>query len=168
MGGGSSVASADIYAREGLEVPTLTQKTREELRRFIPAAGTSIRNPLDVSLAMREIELLARTVEIVAADPLVDIIVLAQDWLMLRFGGPEFAPKIAAYLADCIKAKRLGKPLVAVLRSWTAQPKPVAVGKQLEQDLLEAGVPTYPTEERAAHALARFCAYHEFQREAGR
>jgi acyl-CoA synthetase (NDP forming) len=165
VGGGTSVASADIYAREGLEVPTLTQRTRDELRRFIPAAGTSVSNPLDTALAMREIELLARTVETVAADPLVDIIVVAQHWLMLRFAGPEFAPKLAAYLADCVKENRFGKPLVVMLRSWTAQPGPVAEVKLLEQDLLQAGIPTYPTEERAVHALARFCAYHEFQRE---
>ena len=76
-GGGNSVAGADVCAREGLELPTLSQKTLNELRSFIPPEGTSIRNPLDIGLVIRNIEFLLRALEPVAADPVIDCIILA-------------------------------------------------------------------------------------------
>ncbi len=49
MGGGFAVLSADQMALEGLTVPPLPERTQEELREFIPIAGTSVRNPVDAT-----------------------------------------------------------------------------------------------------------------------
>ena len=165
VGGGTSVASADIYVWEGLEVPTLSDQTRRELRGFIAPAGTSIRNPLDIGLVMRDMSLLERTLDAVASDPLVDIIVVAQHWLMLWFTQGEVVPKLAEFLADFVRQNKHGKPLVAVTRCWTEDPKGRGWLMDLDRALLEAGIPTYPTEERVARALANFVKYHEFMGE---
>jgi len=45
--GGFSVTETDSCVKVGLEVPQLEKKTIAELRKILPAAGTSIGNPLD-------------------------------------------------------------------------------------------------------------------------
>jgi len=162
VGGGSSVASADIYARAGLQVPTLSPEVRRELQSYIAPAGTSVRNPLDISGIMRDTSTIRRTLENVASDPLVDILVVAQHWLMVWFTRGKVVPTLAEYLADFVRENRYGKPLVAVTRNWTENPEGRGWIMDLERALLEAGIPTYPTEERAAKALAKYVRYYEF------
>lgn len=45
--GGFSVIETDQCMKIGLKVPQFTDKTMEELRKLVPIAGTSIKNPLD-------------------------------------------------------------------------------------------------------------------------
>jgi acyl-CoA synthetase (NDP forming) len=162
VGGGSSVASADIYARAGFAVPKLSEDTRNELRRFIAPAGTSVRNPLDISGVMRDTDTVKRTLEKVAADPVVDIIVIAQHWLMVWFTQGKVVPTLAEYLTEFVRENRYGKPLVAVTRNWTEQQEGRGWIMELDRALLAAGIPTYPTEERAASALSKYVGYYEF------
>ena len=48
-GGGNAVLAADRMALEGLTVPPLPERTQQQLREFIPIAGTSVRNPVDAT-----------------------------------------------------------------------------------------------------------------------
>jgi acetyltransferase len=48
-GGGFAVLSSDQLALVGLRVPPLPEEVQEELREFVPIAGTSVRNPVDVT-----------------------------------------------------------------------------------------------------------------------
>jgi len=45
--GGFAVVQSDMCVKAGLQVPQFTQKAIDELRKFVPAAGTMIGNPLD-------------------------------------------------------------------------------------------------------------------------
>lgn len=45
--GGFSVMETDLCVKAGLEVPQFEEATMRELRKIVPIAGTSIRNPLD-------------------------------------------------------------------------------------------------------------------------
>ncbi len=46
-GGGFAVLSADAIDREGLVVPKLPQSAVDEMREYIPVAGSSVNNPID-------------------------------------------------------------------------------------------------------------------------
>ncbi|MEE8353931.1 MAG: CoA-binding protein, partial [Dehalococcoidales bacterium] len=59
-GGGNSVALADICSREGLEVPRLSESTRQELNSFIRLAGNSARNPIDAWMLQEDVDLFRR------------------------------------------------------------------------------------------------------------
>ena len=48
-GGGFSVLAADAMANVGVDLPELAGETTAELRRLMPVAGNSIRNPIDAS-----------------------------------------------------------------------------------------------------------------------
>ncbi|MCX8176636.1 MAG: hypothetical protein N3E48_05360, partial [Candidatus Bathyarchaeota archaeon] len=45
--GGSAVIHTDLCVKVGLTVPRFSEETQNKLRKFIPLAGTSIKNPLD-------------------------------------------------------------------------------------------------------------------------
>ena len=59
MGGGVSVYAADACGREGLELPALSQHTRDELKTFISEAGGSTKNPVDCGAGFVDVSLLA-------------------------------------------------------------------------------------------------------------
>lgn len=93
-GGGSVVASGDAVIRAGLEVPILSQKTQEALRKLMPARATAT-NPVDVAGAADEDPLsFAHLTEICLKDPDVDGVIVAglfggYRWLLSEDFGPR-------------------------------------------------------------------------------
>lgn len=75
-GGGNGVNAADLCARFGLEVPTLTPQTIEKLRPLVPAIA-SLGNPFDLTPEMGSAKYsgnYAEVLDLIADDPLVDTI----------------------------------------------------------------------------------------------
>ena len=165
-GGGISVGGADACAREGLEVPTLTPETRKGLRGFIPLAGQSIMNPLDAHMVLIDISLLERTLDLVSADPLIDMIVvyLHLDWLYDMDQGAHIA-KLGTYLAGPARDHVHDKPYVVSCGYYRNQNGLEQANRMLQQELLRARVPVYHGLARAARALAKLAEYHQFHRE---
>jgi acyl-CoA synthetase (NDP forming) len=180
-GGGNSVAGADICAREGLELPTLTPETAKVLRSFIPPEGTIITNPLDIGVVLRDVSVLLRSLEPVAADPLIDSIIFALPvGLLLAALLPQMATtdaKTFVALADreyrsaidsIIRFARQDvhrKPLMMVPQVGMGLPLPGVRGKT-QRDLIAAGIPVYLSLQRATRALSKFIGYHEFHTKA--
>ncbi len=52
FGGGSSVLATDECERAGLHMVPLPSETRDRLKSFIPAAGSMLRNPLDIGFLL--------------------------------------------------------------------------------------------------------------------
>ncbi len=75
--GGLAVSAAEACGSEGLRLANLSSATRSELARFVPATGTSLRNPIDVSLtASFDTGIYIKAARAVAADPEVDAVVV--------------------------------------------------------------------------------------------
>jgi len=165
LGGGTSVTSADICAREGLEVPPLTLQTQAELRKFIPLAGASIRNPLDTGSVFMNNSLLERELELVAADPNIDMLIILPFMDMVYGGGPEHMNKIINYLCDFSRGNRYDKPVAIVFHSFGNDPGERELRTKLQVELPNKGVAVYQSLESASRALARFAEYHRFLRE---
>jgi len=165
LGGGSSVASADVCAREGLEMPTLTAKTQAELKKFISLAGSSIKNPLDTGLVFRDVSMLEREIELVAADPLIDILIVRPHLDMARFAGPDQVNHLVNYLCDFSRHNAHDKPLVITFHSFANDPWEAELRAKLQVELPQKGIPVYESLTGASRALARFYEYHRFQRE---
>ncbi len=49
--GGLAVSAAEALGNEGLSLASLSEQTQDRLNDFVPPTGTSLRNPVDVSLA---------------------------------------------------------------------------------------------------------------------
>jgi len=164
LGGGTSVASADVCSREGLEVPTLTQETQDELKKFISLAGASVKNPLDTGHIFRDVSLLEREMELVAADPLIDMIIIRPHLDMVRSAGAEQVDGLINYLCDFSRDNPYGKPTVIVFHSFANDPWEVELRARFQVELPQKGVAVYSTLTGASRALARFFEYHQFQK----
>ena len=163
-GGGNAVAAADICNSEGLEVPILTQETRRELRRFIPYAGSSIMNPLDVIVYYDDdMGLLQKTLDTVSADPLVDILIvsLQLDWLW-AVSENEHIATLTDYLTTSARDHVHDKPFVVSLNNYMNSPGLDKARMMLGQKLIKAGIPVYQGLRRAASALSSIEEYHRF------
>lgn len=161
-GGGNSVAFSDTCSREGLEVPTFSQKTQDTLRDFIPVAGASIRNPVDAGRVLRDKALLERTIGALAADPSISAVVVGY-----RMGYDSVSEADEETFAECISSmateKPNGKPVIAVL-SYSGRNLQVS-GRmaRMESRFIEAGVAFYPSLARASRALAKLAQYRRSQ-----
>ncbi|HEU0000161.1 MAG TPA: CoA-binding protein [Ktedonobacteraceae bacterium] len=148
-GGGSVVASGDAVIRAGLEVPVLSVKTQEALRKLMPARATST-NPVDVAGAADEDPLaFAWLTEVCLKDPEVDGVIITglfggYRWLLSE----DFGPREEA------AARELGK----LVRHYN---KPVLVQSIYARHdipalriLREEGVPYYESIEITCRAMA--------------
>lgn len=167
FGGGIGVAVADSCARAGLELPELSSETIKKLRKFIPPAGTMIRNPIDAVIAFIDLNLFGKVLNILTTSGEIDnfIISVPLDWLFGKEEGGTHIEKIASYLAQEGRKHTQGKPLVVVWRQYEPAPeirKWVAV---MEKILLPAGIPVYDGLPRAVVALSKLAEYSAFQKE---
>lgn len=149
-GGGISVSGSDACNDNGLAVPPLQPETRQRLLDLIGEVGSILRNPVDVSPAQfRGLNTLYEAIRIVASDPSSDVLLLQEDVdIMHSFLGVSETQEVNAFLAEL--PQHIGKPLVIVLPGGSAETHRVAV----EEQLLDAGIPVFPTMARAARAIA--------------
>ena len=177
-GGGNSVAGADIINRAGLEMPAFSKETIAQLASFIPRAGAILKNPIDISQTMTDLNTLTLSVECAATDPTIDavIFVLSPGLFYVKAvmdpetqaSGMEQALKKHAkiVLDPLIKFDHenpYGKPLIMVFHEGLARFLP-RQEEALRQELLKDSIPVYYSLERASRAIGKFTRYHEFHR----
>jgi acetyl coenzyme A synthetase (ADP forming)-like protein len=142
--GGPAILAADACEANGLELPALSQATRDELRSFLPAAA-SVGNPVDM-LAQAAAEHYRRALTALLRDDGVDSVVVI------------FIPPLVTDPADVAQAiadaarNAEEKPIVGVFMSSQGAPSVLA------------GVPCHDFPEPAAIALARVTDYGEWKR----
>ncbi|MBN8291831.1 acetate--CoA ligase family protein [Rhodobacter sp. NTK016B] len=141
VSGGAGVAMADRAEALGLELGQFTPETVTALRAVLPKFA-SFANPLDVTAnAVMDPAALARTLELVAADPGVDM-------LALTFAGAS--GRAGASIAEAVSAIHAATDLPIVI-SWNA---PRDRNAEAYARLEEVGVPVYATPARAIRGLA--------------
>src|SRR6266545_2951907 len=140
--GGPGILCADTCEARGLEVPLLTEASREKLRSFL-APGAGVGNPVDM-IASAGAEQYERTIEVVAADPNIDaLIVCFTPPLVTR------AEDVARAAVAAIERAKIDKPVLTVFLQADAAPEIVK----------SKNIPSYKFPETAAIALARATRY---------
>jgi acyl-CoA synthetase (NDP forming) len=147
--GGPAVSAADACEEYGLEVASLQAQTRAELQSILPKTGTSANNPVDLGLAsVFEVDLYDRAAACVGLDPGVDALIFQG-----RGVTPELDMKYATLLVQA--QKKVRKPFLAIsLGGMYLEPQSV-------NTLTKAGIPVYPSAERAIWAYANLYRYGE-------
>lgn len=161
MGGGVSVYAADSCGRAGLDVPLLSQATRDELKELITEAGSSIRNPIDTSATFFDISLLEKTLGLLAADPVVDMLILMPHLNLVNKAGPEQVEKLMNCITDFALNNAYGKPVVVVFHSFVNEAWETEARARLKAELPNKGVAVYGSLDNAAHALAKLYKYQK-------
>ena len=145
--GGPAVGTTDACLEFGLEVPRLPEETKEELRKVIPAAGTSVENPVDLTLAAVVVaDVYSEVIKTVARDDTIDML------MIIGSGGNQFREAI------CGAARKIGKPLVV------SEIMPLETVLEDSKVFIGNGIPIYPDPRRAVKALAKLARYAEFRK----
>ncbi len=155
VSGGQSVAIADAFAEAGLKVPTLTQKSYDELASFFTLIGGGYRNPIDTANQNRRE--IGRIIEILLRDNNIDNLALL---VSSRFGpgGPD--SNFNRLLVDI--RKKTEKPIITVL-NWAFSPEDVKQAGEIIKNLQEGGIPVFISLERGAFALRKALDYHNMR-----
>jgi acetyltransferase len=147
--GGPAVSAAEACGNEGLMLADLSAQTRSELSRFVPATGTSLKNPVDVSLTAHfNLEIFKEAARTVAADPGVDAVVIIGSGLTPE-DNQTFVDDMIQLQSEC------RKPLIMV--------KIPGFDPRFSQQYCEAGIPFFDSAERAIHTYATVCRYQHWR-----
>jgi acyl-CoA synthetase (NDP forming) len=169
-GGGISVAAAEACDRVGLEIPPFDDRVQRKLWETLPVAGTSVRNPVDVGVPLVPAPAFERVLDTVASIDSVETIIATQAMFHLlrgTFGPPPGGRQgfIDALVEVPAKVRgRSGKPIVIVLPIGGDEVgiAEVEEGRRRIRDrYLSMKVPSYPTLERAAQAVANVATYYD-------
>ena len=157
--GGTGVQAADICARAGLSVPTISEEIQEELRGFIGVAGTSVRNPMDVGMQLRGPEDFVRVLEIVSRDQNIDLIMMVMHvWARgIRWRGA--ATKMYKLLVKFAKEPHR-QPFCVAIRSPSENMESERERLSATKRFLKADIPVFKTIERACRALYKYTGYY--------
>ena len=162
VSGGRSVQCADIWERAGFSIPPFPLEVQRELRRFTPEVGASTRNPLDAYVIFWNASLFLRALEVLSNCQGIDFLVIDVSIILsltgIQGGGPE---SLRAQIEAIVRLKEKGSKQLIVVLPFEGVPDTMKLGFELEQRLIEAGIPVYPAMSRAAGALSRFVGYWE-------
>lgn len=148
--GGTAVGTTDMCIELGLEVPQFSAHTLAKLQKVISPVGSSINNPIDLSLASLVAPgVYQDAISIVAEEENVDML------LVIAVVGGE---QVRDIISEAMRGAKTRKPLVLTVMAGT--------GQSVSQDfplLLSSGISVYSDASRAAKALARLWEYARFR-----
>jgi acetyltransferase len=147
-GGGESVLISDVCAAVGIEVPPLTDAAGRALVELVGQVGSVLGNPVDMSQCQSDPEKVQRAIELLAAEPQIDLLLVYESAGVLLDLYPR---EVTAGVNDVILnfAGKKVKPVVLVLPYGPAETR----RREIEQRFIGAGVPVFPSIERAARAI---------------
>ena len=137
--GGPGIMATDAVCESGMQMAKISDKTKEELRSFLPSAA-SVKNPIDM-LASAPIEHYKQTLETVLKDPEVDMVAV----IYLPFLGLKDIDVAKALME--IKAKNPEKPILGVFMTKSEF--------FTEISNMDVNMPFYMYAEEAAEAMSR-------------
>ncbi|MBN2098219.1 MAG: CoA-binding protein [Dehalococcoidia bacterium] len=155
--GGQSVVIADAFTKAGLTAPLLSQTSYQQFATFFNTIGGTYLNPLDTSWHAPSIKDSVRILDILSTDENVDSLVaelslpfLSQIWDFY----PPYLDDLVAALADF--KSRCSKAFLVVVSAGQLEEAALTVRNKL----MEKGIPSFPSFDRVARALAKVAEYH--------
>ncbi len=143
--GGLAVSAAEACGNLGLKLASVSRQTQSKLAKVVPPTGTSLRNPIDVSLSAHiDLKIFKQAARTIAADSGVDAVVII---------GCGLTPQDnRTFVDDMIRAQReFLKPLLII--------KIPGFDPKLSQQFCDAGLPFFDSAERALRTYAMVCRY---------
>jgi acyl-CoA synthetase (NDP forming) len=131
----------------------------QRLLEVVPAAGSIAGNPLDSWRAYDDAAHFTEVLEMGYADPKVSMIVA--DRVIPRVSlHMSDAPDPTPAIIEFMRTRGQRKPTVFTVDFSGGDPDLAAQGSSLMARFCKAGIPTFPSLERAAKALVRLHRYH--------
>ena len=158
--GGPSVVAADAYAKAGLEVPPLSERSYEQLATFFSIIGASYRNPIDVSSNIPSLDIFTRLLEILAQDENVDAVMTELSTSVLGYQealDKGYTDGLLSLLESHHRNSR--KPFFVTVVALNQEVEAI----RLRETLMEKGIPSFPSFQRSANAYRKAIDFYRFQ-----
>ena len=162
--GGPAVSAADACEKAGLELATLSEETRNKILEFLPEFGTSVKNPIDLSLQIAfNPSLYDKTVEIIGKDENVDLILLYVSTLQKSIirGFIKAQDKIKKPISIVQAINTTAVASYGPLKNLYAPINPKKI-PQFTKRLYNAGISIHPNEHAAAKVLMNMVEYSKY------
>ena len=158
IGGGATVQAADECYQAGLILPALPGEIRDELKKFTPIAGDIFRNPVDISGNTLNPSEIGHAVKVVGCWSNVDLLIMHTGF---QFGPGAPTQLMEPVISEMLKAvKEVGKP--AALAAYAVySPQAFETLFRVQRMCIEAGIPLFPSIQRAANAIDKFIKRHQ-------
>ena len=146
--GGLAVSAAEACGNLGLELAQISRRTQVELAKVVPSTGTSLRNPIDVSLSAHiDLKIFKHAAGTVLAEHGVDAVVVIGCGLTPQ-DNLKFVHNMIQVQREC------RKPLLIV--------KIPGFDPALSRQFCDAGLPFFDSVERALWTYAMVCRYQRW------
>lgn len=152
VGGGASIETTDVFERNNLNIPKLTEKTANKFRELIPDVNTIIRNPLDLGGSGADPEIFYKTLITLDSDPNVSAVIFIKVYDFNR----DFIDTIKRACKD------MTKPLIGIAYKVLDDKSDYKGKLQFKEELFALNIPVFESIELAAKALDKMCIYREF------
>lgn len=160
--GGGSVTMTDMAEKEGLKVPSLSDRSVDTLKEFVPMSGTSVNNPLDIgfSRVFSDEKLFLKLFSLLGDDPNIDAMIFSLS--MMRGGVKLKRSQVDAMMQMILKGiEIIGKPVFLVLQGGKTL-ELLSLRDEMQDRYNEAGLATFPSFTLAAKTLYRLNQYQRF------
>ena len=152
-GGGESVLFTDIAASRGMSLPELQEKTQKIISERISDVNTSTTNPVDLGFYGFDFNIMAHTIEAMASDDSVDIIIpyFSLDYITsFQSDQLESGPHVIEAVA-----KKIDKPIIPILARFTENILEVEkVRISITSTFRKAGMAVYETPQDAIESIS--------------
>ncbi|MFW9949393.1 MAG: CoA-binding protein [Candidatus Thorarchaeota archaeon] len=176
IGGGSTIEAIDIFEKNNLKIPSLSEKTISKMKRFIPDVNTNLTNPIDLGGMGIQPNIYYRTILALDNDPNISSIVFIKD--PERFGGFESILEEMGYkgldlnkefIRYFSKAKIvLTKPIYCVMLKINEGFEEYKSRYKFKLKLLNRNVPVFESLDLAASTIDKVNSYREFLQKHGK
>lgn len=184
IGGGSTIEAIDIFEKYNLNIPRLTEKTINKMKRFVPDVNTNVTNPLDLGGSGIQPNIYYRSIMALERDPNISSIVFIKD--PERFGnfqklmkevlrnnpgvmnitGMDLNREFIKYIA---KAKSIcTKPIYCVMLKINEGFEEYKSRYKFKLKLLNRNVPVFESLNLAGIVLDKLNSYREFLQKHGK
>jgi acyl-CoA synthetase (NDP forming) len=147
---GPGMAACDVCEEKGLVLTTFSEETQERINAALPPLALRS-NPVDMGPAWYSPEAIAEVADAALGDVNVDGVVLCIAYASANIGAVDA-------LSEVLRGWASRKPIACCLSA------PGTIWREGILSLEEAGVPNYPTPERAAAALGNLWRYRGLAR----
>ncbi|MFC1495358.1 acetate--CoA ligase family protein [Thermodesulfobacteriota bacterium] len=168
-GGAGTVVGADACEKAGMHLPPFSEKTTAKLHELFPAAGTSMKNPLDIGTPHPPLDLLKSVLEAMAESNEIDVIVIRRIFFSVKsakyFTGantPSTDQEKALMEIPVNIRNKYNKPVVIILPEDLTGVEHIDTEEErrrLRDYYFGNNMPVYKSEQRAFKALGNLARF---------
>lgn len=151
VGGGFGVMITDQFEKHGLAVPAVSTRVQNQLREFTQIAGNMLRNPIDYSQTIVEVEKFIKTIDILSQWKTIDFLTL---YFQPNLVGESMEKVFLHQMPELLsKAIREGLKPIAIVFILSITSQEMRQVLPMIQKFVSLQLPVYYSLSSVAHAI---------------